>query len=395
MATTQQPEAERLDRIADETRGTARGLTAMLAAVAGDVDDARRVPDEIIEELHGVGLLDIANPWAHGGTGEYDALLAATYELGRGSGSVAWGHAVWTQHNWMLGLWPEAMQAEYFATPRTLCSSAFNPAGATVVEEPGGYRLSGTWSFSSGCDGAQWLMLAGIVPGRGLCYLMVPADGVEIVDTWFVSGLKGTGSKDLRVDGAFVPDHRVVAAKTLTEPRAASPGDRPSYGLPIWPLVSLSLTYAVMGMARGAVDAFEERLRVSGAGIGGNRQADQAAVQLRLSEAAVEVDAALLLCDRAVADMLGRARRDDMPSVDQRLAYARDRAYAIRLSAQAVNRLFDASGANGLYSSSPLQRFHRDVNAGSHQPAHSWDTYGVHYGRAALGLEMLPTARLV
>ncbi len=378
-----------------QARKRAGALVPQLQQIAADVDRARRVPDEVIADLHRAELLDLANPWRFGGEGEYDALLAATFELGRGSGSVAWAHAVWTQHNWMLGLWPEAMQEEYFSAPRTLCSSAFNPAGATVERDGDGYRLSGTWSFSSGCDGAQWLMLAAIVPEQGLGYLMVPATDVEIVDTWFVSGLQGTGSKDLRVDQALVPAHRVVSAAALTEPRPALADDRPSYRLPIWPLVSLSLTYAVMGMTRGAVDAFADRLRARGVSIGGERPVEQLPVQLRLSEATAEIEAARLICDRTVDDMLRRAAGDDIPNVAQRLAYARDRAYAVRLCLQAVNRLFEVSGANGLYATSPIQRFHRDVHAGSHQPAHSWDTYGVHYGRSALGLDVLPTARLV
>jgi 3-hydroxy-9,10-secoandrosta-1,3,5(10)-triene-9,17-dione monooxygenase len=81
--------------------------------------------------------------------------------------------------------------------------------------------------------------------------------------------------------------------------------------------------------------------------------------------------------------------------LSDRLVYARDRAYASVLTVRAINRLFDASGASGLYAEAPIQRFHRDVHAGSHHPGHSWDVYGVHYGRDRLGLDLSPTARLL
>jgi alkylation response protein AidB-like acyl-CoA dehydrogenase len=380
--------------IKDDIRRRAAELAPSLAERARDIDDARRVPDDIAQSIVRAGLTDAANPWRHGGRGEYDALLGATYELARGSGSVGWCHAVWTQHNWMLGLWPEEMQSEYFhGGPGVLCSSAFNPAGATAERVAGGFRLSGQWSFSSGCDNAHWAMLTALVVEREVGFLLVPRRDYEIVDTWFVSGLRGTGSKDIRVADAFVPEHRVATTSHLAEPRTSS-GDRPSYALPAWPVVGLSLTYAVMGMARGALDGFEERLRAGATSIAGNRPMDLPATQLRLSEAAVELESAWLLCENSIGDMLDRARRDDLPTVADRLRYARDRTYATRLAVQAVNRLFDVSGASGLYEQAAIQRFHRDAHAGSHHPFHSWDMYGVHYGRQRLGLELGP-ARLV
>lgn len=380
-----------------EVRARAAALAPQLAEQARAIDEARRVPEQLADLLGEQGLLAIANPWRHGGEGEYDAVLAATYELGRASGSAAWCHAVWTQHNWMIGLWPEQMQAEYFRDGQNVrCSSAFNPAGARVQAVDGGYRLQGRWNFSSGCDNASWLMLGGFLREREVGYLIVPREEVEIVDTWFVSGLKGTGSKDVVVGDAFVPAHRVVTAASLTEARVPDDvGERPSYALPVWPLVSLSLTYAVMGMTKGALDVVEGRLRSGLRGIAGNRPVDSTAMQLRVAEAAAEHDAALLLCDRAVDDMLSRAEQGQDVSLADRTRWGRDRAYAIRLSLQAVNRLFDGSGASGLYADSPIQRFHRDVHAGSHQPAHSWDSFGVFWGRQQLGLDLGPAARLV
>jgi 3-hydroxy-9,10-secoandrosta-1,3,5(10)-triene-9,17-dione monooxygenase len=149
-----------------------------------------------------------------------------------------------------------------------------------------------------------------------------------------------------------------------------------------------------MGMAQGALDAFEAKLRAGATSIAGNRPMDLPTTHLRLSEAAVELESARGLCDRSIAEMLDRARSEDPPSLADRLRYGRDRTYAVRLAVQAVNRLFDVSGAGGLYEQAAIQRFHRDAHAGSHHPFHLWDAYAVHYGRDRLGLE-LGAARLV
>jgi 3-hydroxy-9,10-secoandrosta-1,3,5(10)-triene-9,17-dione monooxygenase len=282
----------------------------------------------------------------------------------------------------MVGHWPQALQDEYFAMgPDTLACSAFRALGKLEPAE-GGYRLSGRWDFSSGCDVASWALL-GATLGDEACWAFVPAQDFEIIDTWFVSGLQGSGSKDIEVTEAFVPLHRVVRIGDLAQGKSEGwrLHQRPSYRLPIFTFLGFALAAPVLGMAQGMVDEFLGILSR-----GGGRSADSVALQLQLAESATEVNAARALMRQDMVELCNR-RVDEAELSPLDLARFRlDAAYLARLSVQATNRLFQASGGKGLYSSGPLQRFFRDVNAASHHAALSWDGHAETYGRAAIRL---------
>ena len=358
-------------------------------------EQLRRLPDETIADLMDAGLFRIGNPDRFGGLGlDVDTSFEVTMELGRGCGSTAWCYSVLTNHNWMLGHWPEQAQQEYFAdSPDTLSSSGFDPGRSRVEVVPGGYRLSGQWSFSSGCDAAQWVMVGGLAPG-GLHMFLVPMREVTIVDTWFVSGMRGTGSKDLTIDDAFVPSHRVIELRRMraAETDAWALHGRPSYRVPMFAL-SLGLVAPIVGIARGAVEAFAEQLQ-------GRKRRDgtgathAVAAQLRLAEASAEADTARTLALHNTRELLDRAARGETFTMLDRARYRRDQVFMVKLAVQAVNRLFEAGSGNAIQDSNPLQRFHRDALAASQHMAIRWDEYAEQYGRVALGLDPSPTAFL-
>ena len=140
---------------------------------------------------------------------EYDAAFDVAWELGRACGSTAWCYALWTVHNWWVGHFPESAQEEFFAGgPDVLASSALNPTRGTAEPVAGGYRVSGHWSFSSGCDAASWVMVGAQRP-NGFIWALLPRPDYDILDTWFTSGMRGTGSKVVIRD-VFVPEYRTV-----------------------------------------------------------------------------------------------------------------------------------------------------------------------------------------
>lgn len=364
-------------------------LLQVLRDRSSQTEQLRRIPDETINDFVSTGLIRIANPVAYGGFGfDLDAMFEVARELGRGDGSASWCFSIWTIHNWEVGLFPKEAQDEYFENPDVLSSSGLNPRGAQAKKVSGGYHLSGRWDFSSGCDAATWAILAANTEDRGTANFLVPRSDFEIVDTWFVSGLKGTGSKDVAMSGAFVPEHRILSRDALAT--ATAPGrlvhDRASYRVPGFSIEGYSVVYPMLGVAQGAIDVFEERMRAQLGPMTGDRKADNVPAQLRLAESAAEVEAAITLARGHIAEMLeaGSAGRD--LSLDDRARYARDRAFAVKLCVQAVNRLFDASGAHSLYDTSPLQRFQRDLQAGSHQIGVLWDLFAEQYGRVRMGL---------
>ena len=365
-------------------------LVPVLKERAARTEQLRQIPPETVQDLVSSGLIRIGNPPRYGGLGvEYDAVFDVGYELGRACGSTAWCYCLWTAHNWWIGHFPELAQEEFFARgPDTLASSGLNPGGAKAEPVAGGLRVSGRWSFSSGCDAASWAILAVPSP-NGPLWALIPRPDYDILDTWFTSGMRGTGSKDILVQETVVPQHRIM------DPSRAGDGEwtgwelhgRLSYRLPFRCMTGWDLLVPLIGIAQGAVDEFTSHLRgTSGPG----RTADSVLAQVRLAEAAVEVDAAWALHQRCIREMLGKAEREEEFTNLERARYRRDKSFAARLCVQAVNRLFEASGGRAIADSDAMQRFHRDVHAGAHHQGLSWDTASEDYGRQALGLPPNP-----
>jgi 3-hydroxy-9,10-secoandrosta-1,3,5(10)-triene-9,17-dione monooxygenase len=374
----------------EELRRRTAALMPILQERAARTEQLRQMPPETVQDLVSSGLIRIGNPQRYGGLGvEYDAAFEVGWELGRACGSTAWCYCLWTVHNWWVGHFPALAQEEFFASgPDTLASSALNPTRGQAEPVAGGLRISGHWSFSSGCDAASWAMLAVPRP-NGLLWTLLPRSDYDILDTWFTSGMRGTGSKDVVVRDVFVPEHRTL------DPSRAGDGEwtgwelhrRLSYRLPLRCMTGWDLVAPLIGIAQGAVDAFTARLRgTSGPG----RTADSVLVQVRLAEAAVEVDAARELHRRAIRDMLGKAERGEEFTNLERARYRRDKTFAARLCVQAVNRLFEASGGGAIFESEVIQRGHRDIHAASHHQGISWDAAAEDFGRQALGLPPAP-----
>jgi 3-hydroxy-9,10-secoandrosta-1,3,5(10)-triene-9,17-dione monooxygenase len=372
----------------DELLERAEALVPVLAERARETERLRRIPDETVRDLREAGLVRLANPERFGGYGlDYDTVLEVTAVLGRGCGSTAWCYSVWSSHNWLLGMYPLPAQEEYFGeSPDVLSSSSFAAGDRQLEPTQGGYLIRGTWSFSSGADAAQWVMIGANHPqqGPGLC--VVPRSEYCIDDNWFVSGLKGTGSKNIVVDTpTFVPEHRFLSYASMTA--ADTPGrllhERASYRVPLYAVLSYTLAWPIIGMADGAVREFERRL-VGRASRDGRALADSASLQVLVAESATDVACAYALARQDLAEILDRGRREEPLSQLEVARTRSNQAYVARLALRATNRLFEVSGAHGLFETSAIQRFHRDVNAGSHQTALNWYANAEEYGRGRL-----------
>jgi 3-hydroxy-9,10-secoandrosta-1,3,5(10)-triene-9,17-dione monooxygenase len=374
-------------KTATELRERASGLVPVLRTRASHTEELRRIPEESVNDLLASGLYRIGVPAKFGGWDvDYALALDVAVELGRGCPSTAWCYGLWAAHAWLVGYWPQPAQEEVFGSnPDALCSSSLNTGKSTCEPVAGGYRLSGRWEFSSGCDAASWLMLG--VPGIGeRNWALVPRGDFEIVDTWFVSGLRGSGSKDIVVSDAFVPAHRIL------DVTIAGDGDwsgwelhrQERYRVPIPVLLGWDLVAPMLGIARGMLDEFVARLAgTSGPG----RTADSTAIHLRLSRASAEVDAAQALMERDVREILDKGAAGKTFTTLERARYRRDKAFVTQLCLQSVNRLFDLSGGHALFDTVSLQRFHRDAQAAAHRDTLIMDLGGQQYGRVALGLD--------
>jgi alkylation response protein AidB-like acyl-CoA dehydrogenase len=301
-------------------------------------------------------------------------------------------------HQWLVALFPRQGQDEYFADPDVVAAGSYAPVGkATAVD--GGYRLSGNWSFTSGCDHAQWIVLGGMLPPAGEgkpprpAFFLLPRADVSFDDTWFTMGLAGTGSKNTIANEAFVPAHRVVPVTDLlagTTP-GASIHDNPLYRQSMLTAIPFTLVAPILGVAEGALADFVDMVKVRttrGAVAGGNnRMADYATIQSRVAEATGSIDAARLM----IFDILDKAHAASeaghQAELDLRLRGRLSQAFSMRLLVQAVDALFLASGGQGIFTGKPIQRAWRDAHAGAVHVSLNWDAVSTMYGQYALGVD--------
>ncbi len=355
---------------------------------------ARRVPQEIIDEFHRSGVLRVLQPKRFGGfEGELVDMIDIADIIGRGSGSAAWVYGVFTSHVLTLACFPEETQREIWDShPTHVASSAYTPG--RMVREPGGYRVSGKWSYLSGIDHAQWCILLGEVddgagrpPTAYTC--LVPRVEVEIVDDWFVLGMAGTGSKSVVAENIFVPERRTI--RFLDAIHGETPGVKvnpnPLYRCPRFSCGSYVLAAVVLGVATGFLDRFVDyahtkRRRPATSGT----MADAPSMQLRLAESACEVDAARLMLRRNGIETLAELRRGAMLSEELRARNRRDNAFVAKLCVGAVNRLYAEAGAQAILETCPLLMPYRDIHSGAGQIALNFESSALTYGRIRMGL---------
>jgi 3-hydroxy-9,10-secoandrosta-1,3,5(10)-triene-9,17-dione monooxygenase len=263
---------------------------------AQETEDARCVPAESVKALEETGFFRLLQPASAGG---YEAdpvtFLTAVRLIAGACGSTGWVASVVGVHPWQLALFPPQAQDDVWAAaPATRMSSSYAPTGrAKKVEGEGevggGYQLDGRWSFSSGCDHATWVVLGGIVlddEGKPVDFrtFLLPASDYTIDDVWDTVGLRGTGSNDIVVEGAFVPEHRSLSFTDVT--RIACPDHRRNagalYRIPFGSIFSCAITTPIIGMATGAYAAHVDyqRQRVRAAYVG-QRSAEDPFAQVR------------------------------------------------------------------------------------------------------------------
>jgi len=375
-----------------------RALLPALRDRAVHAEQLRRLPDETFADFQEAGLFRCLQPKRYGGY-ELDpgTLYQAVIEIGTVCGSSAWVLGVVGIHNWHLGLFaPEAQDDVWGKDTSIQLSTSLAPTG-TVERVDGGFRLHGRWSFSSGCDFCHWAVLGGIAPPLtegappDARTFLVPRRDYTIEDTWYAVGLCGTGSKDLLVDDAFVPEHRTHSYRDafyLTNPGAVV-NDAPLYRLPFGLVFPACIGTPAIGVALGALATFRDQTTTRVSPRDQSRVAEDPFVQFSLAEAAAEVTAARdrLLGNFAEAMSLVRDRAE-IP-LAQRARYRWDTAKATDRCVRAVDRLFEASGGRGIFLDNPIQRAWRDVHAIRAHAGNNLEKAALVFGRSEFGLPPL------
>src|ERR1700730_17265063 len=355
---------------------------------------ARRLPAETIAEYHAAGILRILQPRRFGGMqGRFSLFSRIVQELTYGCASAAWVYAVLAEHQWIIAQYPEAAQIDVWGEhPEAVAAPPLAPREA-VRHVPGGWRLSGRYSFSSGCDYAQWAIIGAFLGEQGdprhIAYLLVPLAEVEIVDDWQVLGLLGTGSKSLVLHDVFVPEHRSVMGSDLfagTPPGALVHPDYPILRAPRGFLVSYSLPPVAIALGCRALDIACASLsrRVSR---GVTRLAESEVVQMAIGEAAAAIDVATLLLHTGRESSTAAVSSGRKITEAEALRARRDMVYAQHQVGWALDRLCELDGARWVYDSDQLGTIRRDVMTILTHHAASRQAAMAPYGRMLLARE--------
>ena len=382
------PEEERV--LLDRARALIPALTERAPAAAA----ARRLPPETIADYHAAGILRILQPKRFGGRqGRFSLFSRIVEELTYGCASSAWVYAVLAEHQWIIAQYPEEAQIDVWGDdPKAVASSSLAPRAA-AKRVAGGWRLSGRFPFSSGCDYAQWAILGAFLGEMGdprhIAYLLAPLAEVEIVDDWQVLGLAGTGSKSLVLHDVFIPEHRCVMVSDLfagTPPGALVHPDYPVLRAPRGFLVSYSLPPVAIALGRRALDIACAALagRVSR---GVNKLAESEVVQMAIGEAAAAIDVATMLLHTGRESSTAAVSSGRKITEAEALRARRDMVYAQHQVSWAVDRLCELNGARWVYDSDELGAIRRDVMTILTHHAASRQAAMAPYGRMLLTRE--------
>ncbi len=353
----------------------ARALGPRIRALQPEIENARRLPLELVDDLRTSGLFRMATPASVGGD-ETDLLtmLRAIEEISEADGSTGWCVMI-AATSGVVAAYLDPDEARAIFGPEAIVGGVFAPKG-TADAVDGGYRISARWPFASGCQHCDWLLGGCVIDGIPRMALF-PKNDVEIIDTWDVSGLRGTGSHDFEVRDAFVPAGRVMSI-VVDRPRE----DGPLYRFPIFALLAVSVAAVALGIARRAVTELVDLAEGKTPTLGRRTLAERSTIQ-------VDVARAEALRQSAKALLLSRVEEcwdAGELTVDNRTKLRLAATNAARACAQAVDLCYDAGGGTSIYATSALQRCFRDAHALTQHMIVAPATYEV-IGRILLGLD--------
>ena len=365
-----------------------RDLHPVLEKNAAQGEQDRRVVQESITALTEAGIFRIAQPKRYGGYAtSMRTMLDVSAAVGEADGGTAWVVALCNVCAWMVGLYPQRAQDDVWAdNPDAKVSGVLAPTAETVRVE-GGYRVTGRWYYNSGSWHADWAAVGipvtddgGEIVDQGLA--LIPRPDLDLEETWFVAGMKSSGSNCLVAQDVFVPEHRVLSVPPAIQGRYGTEhADEPLYRSAFVPILALVLAGPQLGMGRRVLQYVQEKAaRKAISYTSYTAQADSVAFQLQLAEAAMMIDTAHLHACRAAGDIDRAAARGSYPDPLVRARVRADTGWAVEHITKAIDKLMFAHGAAGFGEASPLQRHWRDSAVAARHavvlPAVSYEVYG-------------------
>jgi alkylation response protein AidB-like acyl-CoA dehydrogenase len=372
----------------------ASGLVPVLQKHAAWSEENRRLHEESIEALADAGIFRMRVPARYGGfESDTRTLVDVATELGRGDGSAAWTASVYWIPGWMACMFPDQVQDEVFSTPDVRVCGTLSPS-ALALPADGGIVVNGKWGFVSGALHSHWQEIVAImVGGEGEpmpVVALAPMSELQIIDDWYTSGMKGSGSVSTLATNLFVPQERVLPIGAILQGLSASPQNAAAeiYRAPMLPVASASSVGCVLGLAKAAKEAFFARLperKITYTGY--SRQALAPLTHLQVDAAVMKIDEAEFHAHRLAALVDTKGVQNAPWTVAERVSARADLGAVCRLAKEAVDILAAASGGSSIYSDQPIQRIARDINAVTMHALMHPDTNSELHGRVLCGLE--------
>ncbi|GAB3697778.1 acyl-CoA dehydrogenase family protein [Saccharopolyspora tripterygii] len=346
-----------------------------ITAAAASNERLGKLDDRAAKALRETGVIKMLQPARYGGAEAHPAEFAeAVMKVAGYDGSTGWVAGIVGVHPWEMAMADPRVQEEIWGGDHdTWIASPYAPMGVLTPVE-GGYRFNGHWQFSSGTDHCDWIFLGALLgdeQGNTLqppvsYHVILPRSDYEIVeDSWDVVGLRGTGSKDIIVEDAFIPSYRVIPFNKMLDgsaPREAGL-ENPSYHVPFTTAFPLGITSAVIGICEGALAQHMayQRTRVQ---ITGTKVKDDPYVLYAISEAAAEIHASRVALLDNVSRIYDKVAAGEQISFGERAVSRRTQVSAAWRAVRAMDEIVARSGGNGLRMDNPIQRFWRDGHMG-------------------------------
>ena len=380
---------------ADELLAKARGMRGTLLERAARCKAERKVPEETIRDFREAGFFKILQAEQYGGYAmDPQVFYAVGLELAQACPSSGWVLGVVAVHNWQLALFDDqAAQDVWGDDPAVLISSSYAPVGK-VKPADGGFRLSGRWSFSSGCEHCQWVFVGAVVPAPDAPFdmvnyrtFLVPIADYKIVDNWDVTGLHGTGSHDIVIEDVFVPEHRTH--KVIDAFHCDNPGNvvntAPLFRLPFMQVFVRAVCTASLGALEGALGDFIEVAKTRVAGPVPMR--DDPNAKRLIAEVKREAEEMKLVMHRNFDRMMDCARAGQPIPMEDRVRYRYDSAVVADRCAALSARMVKAAGSSAIRMGSPLLGKHLDILASQAHVANHSIPFAVNLGGVLMGQE--------
>ena len=350
----------------------ARAMIPALKARSKQAIADRKVPDETIAEMKEAGFFRILQPKRWGGYEMHPNVFFDVLKLiAEGCMSTGWVYGVVGCHPYELALFSDRAQTEVWGRDDSvLASSSYQPVGK-VEHVDGGFRLSGRWGFSSGSEHCEWVLLGALVPSKeaggapDMRTFLVPRADYEIDRTWDTFGLRGTGSHDVVVEGAFVPDyrtHRAADGFLGTNPGHAE-NDAPLFSLPWAQIFLRSVSTAAIGGTHAAIKAAVAiaKDRVS-TNTGKSSKADPMLMSA-VARAYAQVGEMEATLASSFDAMMAKADRGEPLAMQDRALYRYQSSTVVRRCADLVDDLLPLLGGRAIYMSSAIVQPWLDINA--------------------------------